>query len=134
MNPRLRKSGMGRNGTLRQEHLTSRCSQAPNFKECSWCYKNRFIDFEDFFLPEAKGEIIPIAVILMESRREIMDFPPQISAVSEASSPKFPIKPEGFWAVVSLLGVPIASSWVPLSLNGGQWKSVQKQRFSIAFF
>jgi MoaA/NifB/PqqE/SkfB family radical SAM enzyme len=43
--------------TLRKEHLTSRCSQAPHFKECSWCYKNRFIDFEHFFLPEAKGHI-----------------------------------------------------------------------------
>ncbi|MGB3239229.1 MAG: DMT family transporter [Geitlerinemataceae cyanobacterium] len=48
-----------------------------------------------------------------------MDFPPQISAVSEASSPKFPIKPEGFWAVVSLLGVPIAFSWVPTLTKWG---------------
>ncbi|MDY6937927.1 MAG: radical SAM protein [Cyanobacteriota bacterium] len=43
--------------TLRQEHLTSRCESAPHFKECSWCYKNRFIDFEDFFLPEAKAQV-----------------------------------------------------------------------------
>ncbi len=42
---------------LRQEHLTTRSAHAPYFEECSWCYKNRYVDFENFFLPEAKEEI-----------------------------------------------------------------------------
>lgn len=42
---------------LRQEHLTTRSAHAPYFEECSWCYKNRYIDFENFFLPEAEAEI-----------------------------------------------------------------------------
>jgi radical SAM protein with 4Fe4S-binding SPASM domain len=42
---------------LRQEHITTRSTHAPHFEECSWCYKNRYVDFEHLFLPEAKDDI-----------------------------------------------------------------------------
>lgn len=42
---------------LRREHLTSRNPHASYFEECGWCYKNRFVDFEHFFLPEAAAKI-----------------------------------------------------------------------------
>lgn len=38
---------------LRKEHTGERRQHAPFFDECHWCYKNRFIDFEHLFLPEA---------------------------------------------------------------------------------
>ncbi len=38
---------------LRREHLSARNPHAPNFEECAWCYKNRHIDFEHLFDPEA---------------------------------------------------------------------------------
>lgn len=55
----------------------------------------------------------------MESKREIVNLPPKISAISEASPPKLPIRAEDFWAFVSLLGAPIAFSWVPALTKWG---------------
>jgi MoaA/NifB/PqqE/SkfB family radical SAM enzyme len=37
---------------LRREHVGARRESAPLFKKCAWCYKHRYIDFEDSFLPE----------------------------------------------------------------------------------
>lgn len=37
---------------LRREHLGARRKSAANFAECAWCYKHRFVDFENAFLPE----------------------------------------------------------------------------------
>lgn len=55
----------------------------------------------------------------MESRREIVNFPPNLSALSEDSPPKLPIKSEDFWALVSLLGAPVAFSFVPAFTKWG---------------
>ncbi|MDY6937928.1 MAG: DMT family transporter [Cyanobacteriota bacterium] len=55
----------------------------------------------------------------MESKREIVNLPPEISAISEASSPKLPRRSEDFWAFVSLLSAPIAFSWVPALTKWG---------------
>lgn len=34
---------------LRLNHLTKRTKSAHNFEHCSWCYENKYIDFEDIF-------------------------------------------------------------------------------------
>jgi MoaA/NifB/PqqE/SkfB family radical SAM enzyme len=36
---------------LRLEHLNARRATASHFAECSWCYRNRFTDFEDLLEP-----------------------------------------------------------------------------------
>ena len=43
---------------LRHEHLNRRDPSAPYFHECSWCYKNRYIDFEHLLDPEAAKRIV----------------------------------------------------------------------------
>jgi MoaA/NifB/PqqE/SkfB family radical SAM enzyme len=45
---------------LRREHLGNRDPKAPKFHECGWCYKNRYIDFEHFFDPEASSRIVTL--------------------------------------------------------------------------
>lgn len=37
--------------SLRYNHLIQRDNSIKNFKHCSWCYKNKYIDFEDLFDP-----------------------------------------------------------------------------------
>lgn len=46
--------------SLRREHLGSRDPKAPKFQECGWCYKNRFIDFEHLFDPQASNRIVTL--------------------------------------------------------------------------
>jgi len=46
---------------LRQEHLGKRNPNAPRFKECAWCYTNRYIDFEHYFDPNAEQRIIVLS-------------------------------------------------------------------------
>lgn len=44
---------------LRLEHLQERREDAALFSHCDWCYRKRFIDFEDQFLPElAKSKVL----------------------------------------------------------------------------
>ena len=43
---------------LRREHVGNRDPKAPKFHECGWCYKNRYIDFEHYFDPEANKRIV----------------------------------------------------------------------------
>lgn len=43
---------------LRREHLETRRSSAPYFKECAWCYKHRLVDFEDRFEPTLSPTIL----------------------------------------------------------------------------
>ena len=38
--------------SLRKEHLEARQENVIDFKECAWCYKNRYIDFEDMLIPK----------------------------------------------------------------------------------
>ncbi len=45
---------------LRREHVTSREPSAAYFHECSWCYKNRYIDFEHLFDPDATSRIVQL--------------------------------------------------------------------------
>jgi len=47
--------------SLRQEHLGKRSSNAPLFYECAWCYKNRYVDFEHWFDPEAQKRIVVLS-------------------------------------------------------------------------
>ena len=37
---------------LRREHSGARRAAAPLFSHCDWCYRKRFVEFEDQFLPE----------------------------------------------------------------------------------
>ena len=37
---------------LRREHWMGRRADAPLFSHCDWCYRERFVEFEDQFLPE----------------------------------------------------------------------------------
>lgn len=37
---------------LRREHCIGRRADAPLFSHCYWCYRKRFVEFEDHFLPE----------------------------------------------------------------------------------
>lgn len=46
---------------LRREHLKSRSEHAALFQECAWCYKNRYIDFEHYFDPEAEERIVVLS-------------------------------------------------------------------------
>ncbi len=34
---------------LRRNHLSERNKSAHNFEHCSWCYQNKYVDFEDIF-------------------------------------------------------------------------------------
>lgn len=44
--------------SLRAEHLGARSCNASKFDECAWCYRNRFVEFEDRFIPEeADGKV-----------------------------------------------------------------------------
>ncbi len=45
---------------LRREHVGSRRADAPLFSHCDWCYRKRFIDFEDFFVPKLAAHKIDI--------------------------------------------------------------------------
>lgn len=39
--------------SLREEHLAgNRDPKAPLFAHCAWCYKNKYVDFEDMLAPE----------------------------------------------------------------------------------
>ncbi len=40
--------------TLRAEHLNNRYTDDPMFRNCAWCYRCRFIDFEDSFMESRK--------------------------------------------------------------------------------
>lgn len=42
--------------TLRLEHLRQRREGASRFAHCSWCYKNKYVDFEHLFLNSAREE------------------------------------------------------------------------------
>jgi radical SAM protein with 4Fe4S-binding SPASM domain len=42
---------------LRKEHLGARRPIAPKFAHCAWCYKNKFIDFEERFDPELAAQV-----------------------------------------------------------------------------
>ncbi len=42
---------------LRNEHLLKRRPSSPKFAHCSWCYKNKYIDFENMFDPNLSASI-----------------------------------------------------------------------------
>lgn len=46
---------------LRAEHVGERRQSAPFFHECSWCYANRFVDFEHVFDPDAENRRVFLA-------------------------------------------------------------------------
>ncbi len=46
---------------LRREHLGPRRAEAPLFAHCDWCYRNRFVEFEDLFFSELAGSKIMLS-------------------------------------------------------------------------
>lgn len=46
---------------LRDTHVRDRRPAAPHFHECSWCYRNRFIDSEDLLEPALAGKRVSVA-------------------------------------------------------------------------
>lgn len=48
---------------LRKEHLGRRDPNAQHFKECAWCYRNRFLDSEDLLDPTMGSERVDISDI-----------------------------------------------------------------------
>lgn len=45
---------------LRREHVTARRALADRFRECVWCYRNRYVDFEHLFDPAAEARRVTI--------------------------------------------------------------------------
>jgi len=46
---------------IRSEHTHQRRSTAPQFSHCAWCYRSKYIDFEERFDPALAGSIVRIA-------------------------------------------------------------------------
>lgn len=46
---------------LRAEHLGARRSAAPLFEHCAWCYRNRYVEFEDLLVPELASAKVCLA-------------------------------------------------------------------------
>lgn len=45
---------------LRKEHLTYKRKDAPQFDHCSWCYTNKYIDFEHKFIESLSTNIVKL--------------------------------------------------------------------------
>lgn len=53
---------------LRREHVTARRALADRFRECAWCYRNRYVDFEYLFDPAAEGRRVTIEHLACAAR------------------------------------------------------------------
>jgi radical SAM protein with 4Fe4S-binding SPASM domain len=47
---------------IREEHLGARRPGAEKFAHCAWCYKKKYVDFEQLFEPRYAGEIVQLSV------------------------------------------------------------------------
>ncbi|MFM6245647.1 MAG: SPASM domain-containing protein, partial [Dolichospermum sp.] len=104
--------------TLRQEHLSHLCPDAPYFKECSWCYKNRYIDFEHFFYRNLRSKFALFKSLFPPQRETVNSFP-HISAVFDDIPQKLLLNSEKLWSFLSLLGGLISFSFVPVFTKWG---------------
>jgi radical SAM protein with 4Fe4S-binding SPASM domain len=46
---------------IREEHLGARRAGADQFAHCAWCYKKKYVDFEQLFEPRYVGEIVQLS-------------------------------------------------------------------------
>ena len=46
---------------IREEHLGARRAVASKFAHCAWCYKKKYVDFEQLFEPRYVGEIVHLS-------------------------------------------------------------------------
>lgn len=46
---------------LRRNHVARRDPKAPHFAECAWCYRNRFVDFDDLLEPALAAGRVDVA-------------------------------------------------------------------------
>ena len=47
---------------IRAEHLGARRSSAEQFAHCAWCYKKKYVDFENVFEPRFASEIVQLSL------------------------------------------------------------------------